>query len=99
MKKIVRDHNPENGVGLIVMDSLDADHAVSVDPERYSIEAAQSVHVPLTLEQRLDRIERRLGPETPEEIEHRKRRDQELADRAAEARPAPKQGEQEEVID
>lgn len=87
MKKIVRDSSPDvSGPELIEMNAIDADHAVAADPERYSIEATRPVLTPLTLEQRVARIENRLGPETPEEIEHRSRRNQELAERAAEER-------------
>lgn len=91
MKKIVRDNSPDEGhPELIEMNAIDADHAVAADPERYSIEAQRSTLPPLTLEQRVARIETRLGPETPEEIEHRSRRNQELAERAAEEREARK---------
>lgn len=91
MKKIVRDNSPdEGGPELIEMSALDADHAVAADPERYSIEALRPVVTPLTLEQRIARIEIRLGPETPEEIEHRARRNQEIAERAAEQREGRK---------
>lgn len=89
MKKIVRDSNPDEGrPELIEMNAIDADHAVAADPERYSIETSRPVLTPLTLEQRIARIEIRLGPETPEEIEHRARRNQEIAERAAEEREA-----------
>lgn len=85
MKKIVRDNNPDEGHSeLIEMNAVDADHAIAADPERYSIEASRPVLPPPTLEQRIARIENRLGPETPEEIEHRARRKRELEERAAE---------------
>lgn len=89
MKKIVRDNSPEEGKpALIEMDSLDADHAVAADPDRYSIEMAKPVLPPLTLEQRVARLELRLGPETPEEIEARNSRNRELQERAAEENAA-----------
>lgn len=85
MKKIVRDNTPDEGrPGLLEMDALDADHAVAADPERYSIEASRPVLMPLTLEQRIARLEMRLGPETPEEIEHRNRRNREFQEQVAE---------------
>lgn len=91
MKKIVRDNSPDEGAPeLIEMDAIDANHAVSADPERYSVESARPVLPPQTLEQRIARIENRLGPETPEEIEHRNRRNQEIVERAAEEREARK---------
>lgn len=68
------------------MAAIDADHAVASDPERYSIEAVQPITVPLTLEQRIARIENRLGPETPQEIFERNRRAQEMQERADEER-------------
>lgn len=58
----------------IAMNQIDATHAVQADPERY-IQVPRGVRAPVTLEERVAHIERRLGPETPEEIEHRNKRD------------------------
>lgn len=86
MKKIVRDNSPdEGGPELIEMHALDANHAVASDPERYSIEEVRRVEPPLSLEQRVARIENRLGPVTPEEIEYRNRRNQKPAEPEADA--------------
>lgn len=91
MKKLVRDNSPDEGrPELIEMSAIDADHAVLADPERYSIEDVRPVVPSLSLEQRITRIENRLGPETPEEIEHRNRRNREIAERTTEDREARK---------
>lgn len=64
----------------VEMHLVDANHAINVDPARYVIVPA-GPRAPLTLEERVAFIERRLGPETPEEIEHRAKRDAEIAER------------------
>ncbi len=64
----------------IEMHKVDANHAVSADPDRYAI-VPLGVRVPVTLEERVALIERRLGPETQEELDHRAARDADLAER------------------
>jgi hypothetical protein len=73
----------------IAMDKIDADHAVNADPKRY-VHVPRSVREPVTVEERLTRLEQRLGPETPEEIEHRRDRDKKLATERAERAKAKK---------
>jgi hypothetical protein len=68
---------------VVHMDKIDADHAVNADPDRF-IQVPRHVAPPTTVEERLTRIEQRLGPETPEEIEKRRERDAKIAaDRTA----------------
>ncbi len=62
------------------MNQVDATHACQADPARY-VQVPRGVRAPVTLEERVTLIERRLGPETPEEIEHRNRRDADYAAR------------------
>jgi hypothetical protein len=62
----------------VQMDKIDADHAVNSDPKRY-VHVPRGLRAPVTIEERLAKIEQRLGPETPEEIEHRRERDEKLA--------------------
>lgn len=80
----------------VEMHNVDANHAVSVDPARYVI-IPPAARAPLTLEERVAFIERRLGPETPEEIDRRIKRDADAAAKvqadaeakAAETAPTP----------
>lgn len=64
----------------VEMAQVDANHALGADPDRYVL-VPPGIRAPITLEERVANIERRLGPETPEEIEHRARRDEEIARR------------------
>jgi len=66
------------------MDQIDANHSVQSDPVRYVL-VPRGVRAPVTLEERVALIERRLGPETPEEIKHRQERDAAYRDNAAKA--------------
>jgi hypothetical protein len=67
----------------VEMHKVDADHAVAADPERF-IQVPRHVVPPTTVEERLTRLEQRLGPETAEEIEKRRERDAKIAtDQAA----------------
>lgn len=76
--------NPEPVI--INMARIDADHSVSVDPDRYLIVPA-TLRAPVTVEERLARLELRLGPETDEEIKKRGERDAKFAaDRDAKAK-------------
>jgi hypothetical protein len=75
----------------VTMDKIDADHAVNADPKRY-VHVPRGVRAPVTIEERLAHIERRLGPETPEEIEHRRERDAKIASDRAERAKAKKAG-------
>ena len=62
------------------MNKIDADHAVNADPDRY-VHVPRGVRAPVTVEERLAKIEQRLGPETDEEIEHRRERDAKIEER------------------
>jgi hypothetical protein len=67
----------------IQMDKIDADHAVRADPKRY-VHVPRGLRAPVTIDERVTRLEQRLGPETPEEIEHRRERDARIASNRAE---------------
>ena len=56
----------------------DAAHAVAADPVRY-VAIPKPLFVPVTLEDRVTRLEQRMGPETVEEIEKRHKRDADAA--------------------
>lgn len=62
----------------VVMHKIDAAHAVNADPERYLL-VPPGARAPVTLEERVAKLEQRLGPETPEEIAHRRDRDARIA--------------------
>jgi hypothetical protein len=62
----------------VTMDKIDADHAVNSDPKRY-VHVPRGVRSPVTIEERLTSIERRLGPETPEETKKIRERNEKLA--------------------
>ena len=68
--------------------------SLSADPERYSIETVRPVAPSLSIEDRIARIENRLGPETPEEIEHRNRRNREIAQKRTARKPEAPPDEQ-----
>jgi hypothetical protein len=69
--------NPDGPVA-VTMDKIDADHAVNSDPDRY-VHVPRGIAPPVTMEERVARLEQRLGPETPEEIAHRRERDEKIA--------------------
>ncbi len=84
-------HDKNKEPVAVEMHKVDAVHAVQADPERYVIVPA-GPRAPLTLEERVAYIERRLGPETQDEIDARAKRDADLAERnkvAASEPPAP----------
>lgn len=72
----------------VEMHKVDADHAVNSDPDRY-IRVPRGERAPVTVEERLTRLEQRLGPETPEEIERRRERDAKIAKDRTEAAKKP----------
>jgi hypothetical protein len=71
------------------MSRIDADHAVAADPDRY-VHVPRGIRAPITVEERLTRLEQRLGPETDEEIDKRRERDGKIAE---DRRNAQKAGE------
>lgn len=81
-------HKVNDGPVAVQMSHVDALHAAEVSPDRYVIVPLRAVRGPVTLEDRVASIERRLGPETPEEIEARQKRD---ADRAKIDEPKPEE--------
>lgn len=70
----------------IQMSPIDASHAVASDPVRY-VAVPRGVRAPVTLEERVAVIERRLGPETPDEIARRNERDARARDEVAARNP------------
>lgn len=80
-----RDH-PEPVI--LEMSRIDAQHATTADPDRYLM-IPWTLRAPATLDERVARIEQRLGPETNEEIKKRAERDAKFAaDRDAKAKAA-----------
>lgn len=72
----------------VEMYPTNATHAVAVEPERYVL-VPRGLRAPVTLEERVARLELRMGPETPDEISARRDRDAKAAEAAA--RPAAEQ--------
>jgi len=59
---------------VVEMTPIDAAHAVGADPERFTI-IPPGPRAPVTLEERVTALERRLGPETAEETDKIAKRD------------------------
>lgn len=72
---------------VVEMYHNDAAHAVAADPDRY-VTIPKPLFVPVTLDERVTRLEQRMGPETVEEIDKRDKRDADAAAKQAKA-PVP----------
>lgn len=81
-KSALREHSEwhaKNKEPLAVeMHQVDANHAVAADPDRYVL-VPPGVRAPVTLEERVADIERRLGVETPEETAAIAKREADIA--------------------
>lgn len=75
-------HKLHDGPVALEMFKVDADHAVNSDPDRY-VHVPRGIRAPVTLDERVARLEQRLGPETAEEVANRKRGDRPVADQQA----------------
>jgi hypothetical protein len=82
-------HKLHDAPVMVAMPKVDADHAVLADPERY-IQVPRAARPPVTVEERLTQIERRLGPIAAEEENKIRERDDNLArERAKALAPKP----------